>query len=53
MNANDWVSDDVPQVEKGMQNTSVMCPNVKFINGPEKTTTCDNFDWRGPQEAGK
>jgi hypothetical protein len=24
------------------------CPAVNFVNGPEKTTTCDNFDWRGP-----
>ena len=25
------------------------CHAVNFVNGPEKTTTCDNFDWRGPQ----
>lgn len=25
------------------------CHAVNFVNGPEKTTTCDNFEWRGPQ----
>ena len=29
------------------------CPAVNFVNGPEKTTTCENFEWRGPQEAEK
>jgi hypothetical protein len=25
------------------------CPQVQFINGPEKTVTCAAFEWRGPQ----